>query len=51
MNSTKTITIAAKVSQDQIDALDKLVKDGVAKSRSAAIQYLISQHMILGGKK
>ncbi|MDA8516629.1 hypothetical protein [Citrobacter sp. Igbk 16] len=50
MKSTKSITVAAKISQDQIDALDKLVTDGVAKTRSAAIQYLISQHMILGSK-
>jgi len=47
---SKTIPIAAKVSQDHIDALDKLVADGKAKTRSAAIQYLISQHIILGGK-
>ncbi|MDX7507782.1 MULTISPECIES: hypothetical protein [Citrobacter] len=50
MNSTKSIIIAAKVSQDQSEALDKLISDGIAKSRSAAIQYLISQHMILASK-
>ncbi|EOO6337884.1 hypothetical protein [Escherichia coli] len=47
---TKSITVAAKISQDQITALDKIVADGKAKTRSAAIQYLISQYSILNSK-
>lgn len=50
MKETKQHQVGVKLNDAQVQLLDKLIEDGKAKNRSAAIQYLINQQLILGGK-
>ncbi|MEC9705556.1 hypothetical protein RCT18_15430 [Escherichia marmotae] len=47
MKENKSISIGVRVSEAQADVLDKLIAEGKAKTRSAAIHYLINQHAVL----
>lgn len=40
--------VSVRLSDEQYESLQKLIKDGKAKNQSAAIQYLINQYLTLG---
>lgn len=44
----KTKVVAVRINEQQYHALHVLINNGKAQSISGAIQYLISQHIILG---
>ena len=46
MKENKTISIGLRVTQFQVDLLDKIISEGKATTRSAAIHYLINQYGI-----
>lgn len=50
MKEQKTLGVGVRLNNTQHEALQKIINDGKANSISGAIQYLINQHIILGGK-
>ncbi|MGA4620868.1 hypothetical protein ACK6VM_12010 [Citrobacter meridianamericanus] len=48
MKELKQHAVSTKLNDRQVELLDKLITDGKAKTRTAAIQYLINQKIILG---
>lgn len=50
MKEKKGNMVGVKLSDSQVKILDDLIANGVATSRSSAIQYLIKKQAILGSK-
>ncbi|EOI1328056.1 hypothetical protein I5466_10810 [Citrobacter koseri] len=50
MKEKKTISVGVRLSPTQEAYLQKLIREGRASTISGAIQYLINQQVILGGK-
>ncbi|CAI0754557.1 Uncharacterised protein [Serratia proteamaculans] len=48
MKEKKNTSFGIRLNDRQIELIDSLIEGGKAKTRSAAIQYLINQHIILG---
>ncbi len=48
MKETKEKYISVRLSNRQVMVLDMLIKSGICRTRSDAIQYLINKQQILG---
>lgn len=48
MNENKKISTAVRLNERQLEVLDKMVEQGLAKTRSGAIQYLIKKQQVMG---
>ncbi|EPK4542437.1 hypothetical protein [Serratia marcescens] len=48
MKEKKNTSFGIRLNDRQVEVLDGLINNGKAKTRSAAVQYLINQHIILG---
>lgn len=48
MKENKTFSTAVRLNARQVEVLDKMVEQGIAKTRSAAIHYLINKQQIVG---
>ncbi|ENV4137258.1 hypothetical protein ACFJ8K_001325 [Escherichia coli] len=48
MRENKTFGTAVRLNERQVAVLDKMIADGIAKNRSAAIQYLINKQQVVG---
>lgn len=46
----KSYQVGVKLNDRQVELLNQLIKDGKAKTKASAIQYLINKETILGGK-
>jgi len=46
--NNKTEQVSVRLNKDQSDFLDRLVQEKTMKNRSAAVQYIINQMLILG---
>ncbi|GAB6015532.1 MAG: hypothetical protein Lm2023SU_18900 [Serratia ureilytica] len=51
MKEKKNTSFGIRLNDRQVEVLDDLINDGKAKTRSAAVQYIINQYIILGGDK
>ncbi|MBJ9270089.1 hypothetical protein OGV37_00225 [Citrobacter sp. Cb010] len=47
----KSHPVSVKLNDAQVELLEQLIKDGKAKTKASALQYLVNQQMILGSKK
>lgn len=50
MKENKSISIGVRLNELQVDVLDKLIEEGICKTRSAAVQYLINKQAALNSK-
>jgi len=48
MKENKSFSTAVRLNERQVEVLDKMVEQGLAKTRSAAIHYLINKQQIVG---
>ncbi|WP_318392266.1 hypothetical protein [Enterobacter sp.] len=48
MIENKNCSIAVRLTERQLAVLDKMIADGIARTRSAAIQYLINKQQVMG---
>lgn len=51
MNEKKNTSFGIRLNDRQVEVLDGLINDGKAKTRSAAVQFILNQYIILGGDK
>lgn len=50
MKEIKSHPVSVKLKDAQVQLLEQLIKDGKAKTKASALQYLINQYTILNGK-
>lgn len=48
MRENKTFSTAVRLNERQVAVLDKMIEQGLAKTRSAALHYLINKQQIVG---
>lgn len=48
MRENKTFSTAVRLNERQVAVLDKMIEAGLAKTRSAALHYLINKQQIVG---
>lgn len=54
MNSMKIIKaeqVTVRLTVFQVEELNRLISTGIVKTKAAAIQHIVNQHIILGGDK
>ncbi len=51
MKENKEYKVSARLNELQHNVLQSIIDEGKAKSMSTALQYLLNQQVILGGKK
>jgi len=51
MKEKKNTSFGIRLNDRQVEVLDGLINDGKANTRSAAVQYILNQYIILGGDK
>ena len=50
MKEIKSHPVSVKLNDAQVQLLEQLIKDGKAKTKASALQYLINQYTILNSK-
>jgi len=47
MKETKTATVCVRLNERQTEILQRMISEGLADTKSSAIQYLINKHQVL----
>ncbi|MEB5748888.1 hypothetical protein MXF13_03145 [Leclercia adecarboxylata] len=47
MRENKTATVCVRLNERQAEILQKMISEGLAETKSSAIQYLINKYQVL----